>query len=87
MERLDGKYYLESKGSAFSCTPAGVNTTLPSIYKRSIMLVLKGVYFLHDPSYCYSTVLEYLAYRFAFCSRIVLFLRPVQRLGGGGGGG
>ena len=45
MERLDGKYDLESRESAFSCTPAGVNTTLPSIYKRGIMLVLKGVFF------------------------------------------
>ena len=43
----------------------GVNTTLPSIYKCSIMLVLKGAMFLHDPLYS-CTTLEYLTSK--FCS-------------------
>ena len=52
-ERFGGMYDLESKGSAFSRTsPAGVSTTLTSIYKCSIILVLKGVVFLRGPLYC-----------------------------------
>ena len=49
-----GEYDLESRASAFSCTPpaAGANTVLPSIYKCGIMLVLKGVVFLRGPLYC-----------------------------------
>ena len=67
-ERLGGEYELESRESSFSCTPSGVNTTLPSIYKCGIMLVLKGVVFSHDPLYCCSTVLEYLTYSLVISS-------------------
>ena len=67
MKRLRGEYDLESRGSAFYCTPsaAGANTALPSIYKCGIMLVLKGWCFLHDLLYCCSTVLEHLTFNFA----------------------
>ena len=45
-----GDYDLKPRGSVF---PAHrVNITLPSIYKCSIILFLKGVVFLHDPLYC-----------------------------------
>ena len=66
MKRLGGEYDLESRGSAFSCTPsaAGANTALRSIYKCGIMLVLKGWCFLHDLLYCCNTVLEYLTFSF-----------------------
>ena len=51
-ERLGGKYDLESGGPAFFCAPAGVNTTLTSIYKCGVVLVLKGVVFSRGPLYC-----------------------------------
>ena len=70
-ERLGGDCDLESRGFTFSCTPpAGVHTTLPSIYKYGSMLVLRGVVFSYDPLYCCSTVLdlEYLTYSFVLSS-------------------
>ena len=49
---LGGEYDLKPRGSLFTCAPsAGVNAALPSIYKCGIMLLLKGVVFLHDPLY------------------------------------
>ena len=56
-ERLGGEYNLESRGSAFSCTP-GVNTALPSICKCGITLVLKGVVFLRDHLYCCNSYMD-----------------------------
>ena len=53
-----------------------VNTTLPSIYKCGIMLIFKGVLFLHDPWYS-CTILEYLTCSFALSSRAVLLLHGV----------
>ena len=47
-EALSGEYDLEPRGSVFSSTPSGANTTLPSIYKCGVMLVLKESVFLHD---------------------------------------
>ena len=61
-ERLGGGYDLESRRSAFLCTPAGVNTAHTSIYKCDIILVLKWGVILRDPLYC-CTVL-YLTYSF-----------------------
>ena len=55
----------------FLHTPAGVSTTLPTIYKCGITLVLNGVVFLHDPLYCCSKVLEYPTYSFVSSSRTV----------------
>ena len=45
----------------------GVNTTLPSIYKFGIMLVLKGMVFLHDPLHS-CTILEHMTYSFVLSS-------------------
>ena len=55
-ERLNGEYDLESRESNFSCTPAGVDTTLPRIYKCVIMLVLRGLCFPMVPC---TTVAQY----------------------------
>ena len=71
IERLDEKYDLESGGSSFSCTPAGVNTTLTSIYKYDVRLILKDLVLLGIFLYCYSIVLEYLTYSLVSSSRIV----------------
>ena len=57
-EELGGKYNLESKGSAFSCTSSQKQETThhsPSIYKCGIMLVLKEVVFLRNFKFIFIT--------------------------------
>ena len=81
MERLDGKYDLESRDAFFPAHQQEATQLFrESTKKRSVMLVLKGMIFLRYHSYCCSTVLEYLTYNFVLCSRIVLFLNEFAPL-------
>ena len=73
-KRLGGEYDLESRGSAFSCTPTGANLIFTSIYKCGIMLVLERVVFFRDPLYCCTVLQYYLVSSFIFSSRIVLLI-------------
>ena len=54
-ERLGGKHDLESIGSAFSCIPAGVNTTLTRISNMVLCWFYRGSVFAWSLELLYIT--------------------------------